>query len=66
MVVFMEILDRTLAANVGLLSIETVEYVDSPGFEPGAFCMRSRRDTATPQAPCTEVSNRPQKLLEES
>ena len=24
------------------------EKMESPGFEPGAFCMRSRRDTATP------------------
>ena len=24
--------------------------LDSPGFEPGAFCMQSRRDTTTPQA----------------
>jgi hypothetical protein len=23
--------------------------VDSPGLEPGAFCMQSRRDTATPR-----------------
>ena len=26
------------------------EKLDSPGFEPGAFCMQSRRDTTTPQA----------------
>ena len=32
-----------------------VSKLESPGFEPGAFCMRSRRDTATPQALLKEL-----------
>ena len=27
--------------------------MEAPGFEPGAFCMQSRRDTTTPRPHCT-------------
>ncbi len=36
------------------------QKVDTPGIEPGAYCLQSRRDTTTP---CTQLSINPSILL---
>ena len=40
-------------ATVDKRNTARFKKVDSPGLEPGAFCMQSRRDTATPRTQLT-------------